>query len=603
MHVSIGESMFSVQKSDRSVLCDGYRSPIGLGNRKVLKMAQEVNASMKPSSNHVMNTSYLMKSRGILQTSVCMRNFGRNHCNESGINLSCSAASVSTTVDLSPMDNDTAAMEREENVKNILVVGASGRTGRRVIKQIMQQAADSEDHKCIGRDVCIFAAGRSKEKVTEALSEYNVRENADVSTSASGRLSAQKRRPLVLSSTDGDSAASSVKQNLDDDDNSMNAELTIETSPIPSLCTTILDINDSPMEVIRDAIDGIDTVVCCVGAEESPKLLIPEIFQDVNNNPMKVENEGVIKLIHAATACNVKKFILISSLGCGKFGFPASLLNFGGLLDRKREAEIALLRSGLDFTIIRPGGMERPTDEFALTHSTRLFAADTKFKGQISRMQVAEICAGIALMSAPTSTSSQTSEWYDNVSRNKIVEAVADEGKSKDPLMFMLDNIDSISSPIQANSLESFNETYAYEKSIINDPELYDEILVTFLDSMSFSGKLPELLNGRLAMLGFVEAIEAEMLGKGDVFNQVGHSGIGYNMMITIIIVLTVIGTIVPMTKKHKLEPSDANFGNFTAKNEMIHGRLAMIGFMSLLYVEHVNHMGILDLVIQKFLG
>merc|ERR1712178_11150 len=101
--------------------------------------------------------------------------------------------------------------------------------------------------------------------------------------------------------------------------------------------------------------------------------------------------------------------------------------------------------------------MERPTDEFALTHSTRLFAADTKFKGQISRMQVAEICAGIALMSAPTSTSSQTSEWYDNVSRNKIVEAVADEGKSKDPLMFMLDNIDSISSPIQANSLESFN--------------------------------------------------------------------------------------------------------------------------------------------------
>ena len=82
-------------------------------------------------------------------------------------------------------------------------------------------------------------------------------------------------------------------------------------------------------------------------------------------------------------------FVLQTSLGTGRFGWPASLLNlFWRVLEHKREAELALLASGLPFTIVRPGGMERPTDSYEKTHNILVAPPDTTFGGQISRRQV-----------------------------------------------------------------------------------------------------------------------------------------------------------------------------------------------------------------------
>ena len=51
----------------------------------------------------------------------------------------------------------------------------------------------------------------------------------------------------------------------------------------------------------------------------------------------------------------------MSSLGAGKFGWPAVLFNLaGGLLVQKRRAEKALEASSMSYGIVRPGGMERP---------------------------------------------------------------------------------------------------------------------------------------------------------------------------------------------------------------------------------------------------
>ena len=51
----------------------------------------------------------------------------------------------------------------------------------------------------------------------------------------------------------------------------------------------------------------------------------------------------------------------VSSLGAGKFGWPAVLFNLaGGLLIQKRRAEKALEESSMSYAIVRPGGMERP---------------------------------------------------------------------------------------------------------------------------------------------------------------------------------------------------------------------------------------------------
>ena len=69
---------------------------------------------------------------------------------------------------------------------------------------------------------------------------------------------------------------------------------------------------------------------------------------------------------------------------------------FGGVLSQKRRAEKALEQSGIAYTIIRPGGMERPGDDYKQTHNVRLATRDTWFGGQVSRLQVAELAATAA---------------------------------------------------------------------------------------------------------------------------------------------------------------------------------------------------------------
>jgi hypothetical protein len=47
-----------------------------------------------------------------------------------------------------------------------------------------------------------------------------------------------------------------------------------------------------------------------------------------------------VALVEAAAAAGVKQFVLVTSLGTGKFGFPAAVLNlFWGVLNEKRKAE------------------------------------------------------------------------------------------------------------------------------------------------------------------------------------------------------------------------------------------------------------------------
>ena len=54
--------------------------------------------------------------------------------------------------------------------------------------------------------------------------------------------------------------------------------------------------------------------------------------------------------------------------------------------DLLRRAEKALEASRLIYTIVRPGGMERPQDDYKVTHNVALSPRDTLFGGQVSRL-------------------------------------------------------------------------------------------------------------------------------------------------------------------------------------------------------------------------
>ncbi|CAI0377141.1 unnamed protein product [Linum tenue] len=145
---------------------------------------------------------------------------------------------------------------------------------------------------------------------------------------------------------------------------------------------------EKPAQILP-ALGNASVVLCCIGASEKEVLDI--------TGPYRIDFQATKNLIDAATAAKVDHFIMVSSLGTNKIGFPAAILNlFWGVLVWKRKAEEALIASGLPYTIVRPGGMERPTDSYKATHNVTLSTEDTLFGGQVSNLQVAELIAFMA---------------------------------------------------------------------------------------------------------------------------------------------------------------------------------------------------------------
>uniref|UniRef100_A0A0E0B6Z8 NAD(P)-binding domain-containing protein n=1 Tax=Oryza glumipatula TaxID=40148 RepID=A0A0E0B6Z8_9ORYZ len=149
------------------------------------------------------------------------------------------------------------------------------------------------------------------------------------------------------------------------------------------------DLEKQAQSDIVSAIGNAAIVVCSIGASEKDIL-------DVTG-PYRIDYMATNNLVQAATAAKVEHFTLVTSLGTNRIGFPAFLLNlFWGVLCWKRRAEEALIGSGLPYTIVRPGGMERPTDAFKETHNLVVAVEDTYVGGLVSNLQVAELIACIA---------------------------------------------------------------------------------------------------------------------------------------------------------------------------------------------------------------
>ncbi len=60
---------------------------------------------------------------------------------------------------------------------------------------------------------------------------------------------------------------------------------------------------------------GFFQVISCIGAPES------EILN--SSAPRRIDGEGAIRLVQAAARVGVSQFVMVTSLGTGKFGWPA----------------------------------------------------------------------------------------------------------------------------------------------------------------------------------------------------------------------------------------------------------------------------------------
>ncbi|XP_004508442.1 uncharacterized protein At2g34460, chloroplastic [Cicer arietinum] len=162
------------------------------------------------------------------------------------------------------------------------------------------------------------------------------------------------------------------------------ARTTFSSNNNPSLQFVRADVTDASDKLAEAIGDDTEAVVCATGFRPGWDLLAP----------WKVDNFGTVNLVEACRKVNVNRFILISSIlvngaAMGQLLNPAYIfLNvFGLTLVAKLQAENHIRKSGINYTIIRPGGLknEPPTGNVVMEPE------DTLYEGSISRDQVAEV--------------------------------------------------------------------------------------------------------------------------------------------------------------------------------------------------------------------
>ncbi len=138
----------------------------------------------------------------------------------------------------------------------------------------------------------------------------------------------------------------------------------------PVVCD--LEANDD----VSEAVGEVDAVVFAAGAGPGSGAA----------RKRTMDLGGAVKLIEAAKQNGISRYVIVSSMGAGSP--PASGGDtFGEYLRAKGEADRAVADSGLDYTIVRPGGLT-DADPTGL-----ISAAPSLPRGKIPRADVAATLA------------------------------------------------------------------------------------------------------------------------------------------------------------------------------------------------------------------
>lgn len=147
-------------------------------------------------------------------------------------------------------------------------------------------------------------------------------------------------------------------------------------------------------QTLTAALGDSTVIMCATGAKPS--------FDPTG--PYKVDFEGTKNLVDAAKVKGIEHFVFVSSLCTSQLFHPLNL--FWLILVWKKQAEEYLQKSGLTYTIVRPGGLKNEDNSDPVV----MQGADTLFDGSIPRQKVAQVCV---------------EALFETAARNKIIEIVA----------------------------------------------------------------------------------------------------------------------------------------------------------------------------------
>ena len=127
--------------------------------------------------------------------------------------------------------------------------------------------------------------------------------------------------------------------------------------------------------------------------------------------------------VQACRSLGLQRVLLVSSLCAGRWLHPLNL--FGLILVWKRVGERCLERSGLDWTVIRPGGLSED-DSRSTTEGVLVTKADQQQSNSISRRLVAQVCLDaleeprssgriLEITSSPEQSPRPLGQWLDQL--------------------------------------------------------------------------------------------------------------------------------------------------------------------------------------------
>ena len=152
----------------------------------------------------------------------------------------------------------------------------------------------------------------------------------------------------------------------------------------PAVEPVVCDLETATVDDVTDAIRGVDVALFAAGAGAGSGA----------DRKLSMDRDGAIKLLEAATAAGVARYVIISSVGAESP--PDDDQVFSVYLRAKAAADAAVQASDRDWTIVRPGMLtdDPPTD--------RVQISSTPFRGQVTRADVATMLA--RLLDEPRAT-------------------------------------------------------------------------------------------------------------------------------------------------------------------------------------------------------
>ena len=164
----------------------------------------------------------------------------------------------------------------------------------------------------------------------------------------------------------------------------------------------VVDLEHASEDEVANAINGSDAVVFAAGAGPGSG----------SERKETMDYGGAVKLIAAAKQAGVERYVIVSSMGANPNATGDD--TFSVYLSAKGRADDAVRASGLDATVIRPGGLTND----AGTGRVRL--GEKLPRGQVTRDDVAAVL--VAVLDSP-STIGRTADLIGG--DTPIAEAVA----------------------------------------------------------------------------------------------------------------------------------------------------------------------------------